>query len=87
MENPPQSVAENVVQSVAASAKTDPVELPPLYDAIEPDALDAMVHRMSNGEVCFSYAGHKVTVRNDGTVNVMEKSVNQVSQATPVKND
>lgn len=86
MVNCPQSVTENVVQSVAVSTNTDPVDLPPLYVAIEPDALNIIVHQMSEGEVCFPYAGYNVTVRSDGTVSVTEESVNQVSQAT-VSND
>lgn len=87
MENSPQSVVENVVQSVATSANTDPVELPLLYEVVDPDALDTIVHRMSDGEVCFQYAGHTVTVQSEGTVTVVDESKSQPKRATPTTDD
>lgn len=61
-------VAERIVQAVADSTDDDALELPPLYDTIDPEALDALVTRISDGEVSFNYAGQRVTVQSDGTV-------------------
>lgn len=36
----PKSVTEAVIQSVAAETQTDPLELPPLYDTVDPDLLE-----------------------------------------------
>lgn len=63
-------VSEQVIQQVAATADTDVLNLPPLYDAVDPDALDALVSGMTEGAVSFTYAGHEVTVTSDETVTV-----------------
>lgn len=68
----PASVA--VVTAVATATETDPLELPPLYSVIDPDALEDVVHstaRERPGDdtiVTFEYAGHAVTVNGHGTV-------------------
>jgi hypothetical protein len=67
--------SERVVQAVAAARTTDPLELPPLYDAIDPDALGAVVDRMDEGEVVFTYAATEVTVTADGSVAVEEQEL------------
>jgi hypothetical protein len=59
----PQSPSEQVVDAVAACADTDPLDLPPLYESIDTDALDALFR--SNGGDCtvvFEYADYEVTV-------------------------
>ena len=63
-----------VVEAVAIAADREPTAIEPLYGAVDPDALDALVR--SNGTaaegadatVSFPFAGHDVTVRGDGTV-------------------
>ena len=63
-----------VVNAVASATKSDPIDLPPLYDAIEPDALDALFADTGrfassrSGSVAFEYAGCLVTVSGDGSV-------------------
>lgn len=66
------SVTERIVQQVASSMDDDPLELPPLYGAIDPDGLERFVESMDDGEVSFMYVGHQVTVSHDGTVDVDE---------------
>lgn len=66
--NPPTAA---VVESVAQRADLDTTELPPLYDAIDPDALDALFDHAgqesgSGPRVVFSYGGFEVTVEHDG---------------------
>ena len=66
--NPPTAA---VVESVAQRAGVDTTELPPLYDAIDPDALDAIFDHASQDSssgprVTFSYGGFEVTVEHDG---------------------
>jgi hypothetical protein len=68
-------VSERVIRTISTAADSDPTELPPLYDAIDPDALDALVERMSDGSVSFAYAGYDVTVESDGTVEFEERPV------------
>lgn len=66
------TVSERVVQKVATASGTDALELPPLWDAIEPDALNKLVEEMADGEVSFAYAGYEVTVTSDETVDLRE---------------
>ncbi|WP_408958446.1 HalOD1 output domain-containing protein [Natrinema sp. 74] len=68
-----------VVERVAELEDTDPAALtPPLYTAVDPDALDSLCHRptvgtqRSAGRVSFTYCGYEVTVSGDGDVSVSE---------------
>lgn len=66
-----------VVESVAERVGVDPVDLdPPLYRAIDPDALDELLTSLStngkNGSVSFTYLDFEITVRGDGTVHLEE---------------
>ncbi|MFW5934842.1 MAG: HalOD1 output domain-containing protein [Halolamina sp.] len=70
MQREPDSVAERTVQAVATTTKTDPTDLPPLYDAIDPDALVGIVDGMTRGEVVFTYADCRVTVTGEGSITV-----------------
>lgn len=65
--------SETVVRTVAAVTGTSPTALPPLYHAIDPDALDAIFSspRGAGGRVgrtTFQYAGCAVTVASDDDV-------------------
>ncbi|MCU4744148.1 hypothetical protein OB955_14865 [Halobacteria archaeon AArc-m2/3/4] len=62
-----------VVSAVAAASDADPLELPPLGDAIDPDALNQLFMTRSDSTVAkitFQYAGYDVTVRGNGEVGV-----------------
>lgn len=63
---------ERVVDTVSDETDTDPLELPQLYDAIDPDALNDAVESLDAGRVEFTYAGYCVIVRADGTVDLTE---------------
>ncbi|NHN46422.1 hypothetical protein G9464_02245 [Halostella sp. JP-L12] len=64
--------SERVVEAVAAVEEASPLELDrPLYDAIDPDALNALVGTQSGCNVVeFSYLGYRVAVRGDGEITV-----------------
>ncbi|WP_306054512.1 HalOD1 output domain-containing protein [Natronococcus wangiae] len=71
--------SEVVVTAVGTVTGSDPVNLEPLYDAIEPDALDSLCDhagrkRTETHRLRFSYAGFDVDVRTDGRVRVLEPS-------------
>jgi hypothetical protein len=44
----------------------------PLYERIDPDALDALIASMTDGRVTFSYQGYEVTVDADGRVRLAD---------------
>ena len=63
--------SERVIQTVAAYSNTPPEELPLLYEAIDPDALDALF--TTNGlsaQVEFEYNDYHVAVSGDGVVDL-----------------
>lgn len=66
--------SESVVATIAALAGEEPTELTPLYEAVEPDAIDALVeHARRTGHpdrtrLTFAYAGYEVSVRGDGRI-------------------
>lgn len=58
---------ERIVTEVAARRDAEPTELPPLFDAVDPDALAAVFAPTESGttrtgRVEFSYAGYDVTI-------------------------
>jgi hypothetical protein len=63
-----------VVTAVAAVADERVVDLPPLYEWVDPEALDALFPDETTGPVSFSYYGYLVVVTADGTVQVYEES-------------
>lgn len=77
-----ETVTERVVQTVAAASNVGPLDLPPLYGAIDPDALEALVEQMAEGEVVFAYGGCEVTVDADGAVGVEETATYNTDSGT-----
>lgn len=62
-----------VVSAVAEVKGSDPVELPPLYEAINPEALnDLFTSRPESAikMITFQYAGYDIVVRGDGEVQI-----------------
>ncbi|MFC4440447.1 MULTISPECIES: HalOD1 output domain-containing protein [Natrialbaceae] len=72
-------MSTTVIETIAARDGVDPVELEhPLYEATDPDALDALFApprtgmARSDGRLQFSYCGYDVIVRSDGDVTVTD---------------
>lgn len=64
-------LSQVVVEAVASAEGVDPLDLEvPLYDAVDPDALDALFRSGAtvDGRVEFEYHGYEVTVTGDGHV-------------------
>jgi hypothetical protein len=62
-----------VLDAVADAEQMDPARLtPPLYAAIDPEALDALVGSFtdSSARIEFTYRGHAITVTGAGDVDV-----------------
>lgn len=70
--------SERVVRAVAAYTDTEPLEMQPLQEVIDAEALDKLFaptdrrRPSASGRVQFVYEGHEVTVFGDGTVDVSE---------------
>lgn len=83
------AVSQRVVAAVADARDVDPLELPPLYDTIDSDALDQLFARGSEkgpGRVIFVMAGCEVMVHSDGEVDVTAPGEREstASPANPV---
>lgn len=69
-----EAVWETVVSAVAEATGRDPLSLDPIYDAVNVDALDALVSGVGSEEtlerLTFAYAGCDVTVTGNGEVRV-----------------
>ncbi|GAA0238478.1 HalOD1 output domain-containing protein [Haladaptatus pallidirubidus] len=65
-----------VINGVADAAGCSVDELAPLYEVVNPDALDRLYaptyrgNMRSSGEVTFSYAGYHIAVDDSGTVDI-----------------
>lgn len=62
-----------VVSVVATALDRDPMDLPPLYSVIDPDALEELLSGSANGlrgcdSISFRYAGFEVTVFSEGII-------------------
>jgi len=60
----------HLIYAIADLTDSDPATMPPLYDAIDTDALDTLLDTESSIEIGFEYDGHSVTVTGDGEVRV-----------------
>lgn len=54
--------------TAASESDTDALALPPLREALNPDALDNLIRSMSEGHVSFTYGGERITVNSSGEV-------------------
>lgn len=69
-------LSHTVIEVVADAENVDPIDLDtPLYEAIDPDALNAVFEPAADsprphGSITFEYFGHTVVVTSDGTVTV-----------------
>lgn len=69
-------VSTRVVDALADVAEADPTDIPPLYDTVDPDALDRFFTPLADTDgtaaatVEFHHAGFHVTVTHDHDVTV-----------------
>lgn len=81
---PPEDVLSHaVIEAIAARegisvTEVEPPEFPPLYEVVNPEALDSLFAPISPGDgrgpgsVTFTYADYEVTVHSDGRVDIAE---------------
>lgn len=71
--------SQTIVKLIADLEGTPPTELsPPLYSAIDPEALDSLFHppttteSQTRGHVCFSYLGYEIRVEETGEIEITD---------------
>ncbi|MFC6964796.1 HalOD1 output domain-containing protein [Halocatena marina] len=67
-----ESITSAVVSRIAASTGRDETELPPLYETLDPDALDELFcsSTANMATLSFKYAGQQVTIHSDRTIHL-----------------
>lgn len=64
----PKPITHAVITAVAAAAECDRTAVqPPLYEVVDPDALNALYQHVTP-HVTFDYAGYRVEIQPDQTV-------------------
>lgn len=75
----PVLTSEAVVERIANREGVDPLELSPLYEAIDPDALDSLTtpggESGSRLQIEFSYHGYELRVTGEGVIHIEEHAV------------
>jgi len=70
-------VSERIVTQVAEAEDSDSTTLPPLYEVIDPDALDKLIESLSGGPnqstcvVRFVYCDYEITVTASGKISLV----------------
>lgn len=63
------SVSTTIVLAVSSMSEVDPLDMLPLYSAVDPDALEHHVRgRDRDARLSFEFHGHHVTVHGDGRI-------------------
>lgn len=63
-------IHEQVIRAVANANGVGPTDLEPLYETIDPEALDELFKPGIEGTISFTYEGHDVTICGDGDATV-----------------
>lgn len=72
--------SHRVVERVADEMGTEPTQLEPLFSSIDPDALDKLFDDRTGAadrgvvELTFRYAGYRIVVAQDRSVEVVQAS-------------
>lgn len=69
-----ETASERVTRRIAEEKNVDVLELPPLFDAVDPDALNDLVEGMEEGAITFDYADRTVTVGADCEVRIDDET-------------
>lgn len=80
------SLSVRVVEAVAHAANCSSSELEPLYDIVDPDALNTLFaptmegKTRTDGKLEFEYAGYDVVVHSSGAIDVVELNTSEESE-------
>lgn len=73
----PEKPSQTIVTLIADLKGTSPTDLtPPLYSAVDPEALDSLFHSSATndtvtpGHVCFQYCGYEIRVESSDEITI-----------------
>lgn len=62
------SLAETIVKAIATVKGVSPMEVPPLYDSVDPDAVESLFEHSDSHRIQFRHAGFDVVVTASGEI-------------------
>jgi len=74
-----ETVCHAIVVTLAVVTQTDPLDLPPLYSAVDPESLEGLVSPSDTGppsndvRISFTFNGYTVVVNNTGIITVQPR--------------
>lgn len=63
-------VTERILNAVAYREQCDVVDLPPLYEAVDPEALQQVVEDEAVAQIQFTYCGYQITAEQNGQIHI-----------------
>ena len=75
--------SETVLRAVAEAERTEPFALdPPLYSAVDPEALDEFVRSLNGGTGCleFTYQGYEIRFRASDSLLIRPRNVEEATK-------
>lgn len=63
-------ITNRILNAVAYREGCDVLDLPPLYDAIDPEALEETVQNEVMSDIEFTYNGYQIRVEQGGNVHI-----------------
>lgn len=69
--------SEAVIRAIAQTKGISPVEMPALYEIVDPEALDAVFKGRDFSYIQFPYYGYKVIVVSDGRIIIQDCGINK----------
>lgn len=69
--------SEAVVSTIAQAKGISPLEMPSLYDIVDPEALDGVFKGRDLSYIQFPYYGYKVIVVSDGHIIIQDCETNK----------
>lgn len=63
-------IVHRILAAIAENEQCDPLDLPPLSENIDPDALGEVIQGTGVTGISFSYYGYHIWIGSEGTVSV-----------------
>jgi|AntDeeMetagen192_2_1112575.scaffolds.fasta_scaffold23452_1 hypothetical protein len=74
-----------IIVEIAETKDVDPIDLDPLYESIDPDAVNALLKKGFSGTIEFSHAGCAVTVHCEAGIDGGASSVSTEIKPKPTE--
>lgn len=72
MQTAQQSISHRIIESIAEQEGMDPIDLPPLYDSVDPESLNELIRSTGQGVIAFNYENYRVIINSDNRVQVTQ---------------